>query len=556
MPRLLWLLIALLLIPLCGTCFALDMKDGAPISLEAEPALLLPERAVTLSGNTTSDGKRFDVAIVIVPPNGEAENLVAKADKKGDYKIDYMGTKQLGKYKVSVVSPDGAGNAETEFTVAGPVGVVRTACDAFEELAQAVEERTRKSRDYIKNLPSSSERDDLLAKAADLDKQLSDLKRTAGQLKPNLDQMAGALEKPTPVEIDEAALETISELADWTYEARVQMDDLKKMLPQERQKPTICDTIHAAAEGLRLAGLLMNFYGKGVPVLLNLATDKGIPALLNLKYPERSPIWDQPAKNAANLARGMDTFVGGAAGMVNDMATLLVDGLLTLYCGVYSGPIDAEMSGVFKHIGDKYWTYSIKIEGQFTLRFPKNSPPGQPITLTGEIYGNATRYTFWENVEKVMQVPAGGLILVRRPIVPGPFPALYKDPLGLGQMANLALPPVFYIPIEGKMEGDLLALKIFDPVKEINGFLLKNQLIMVYMAYGLPVPAVRHFDFPMQGAHFILTRGMRNPAEIEVTKEGDARLLKKKFARTWTSDNEEIEVNWVVNLNASNPPRK
>ena len=556
MRRTLWLMVALMIILPLGDCFALDKKEGAPISVEAAPIVLLSEQPVTLSGNTTPDGTRFEVTLNIVLPDGKSKAIKTKADKKGDYKIAFSDTKQTGQYKVAATSPDGKGTAETEFTVTGPTGISQMASETFEELAKTIEDHSEKAKENIQKLPSSDERDELLAKAAELDKQLSELKQQANQLKPELDKMAKVLEEPTPVEINADTVVIIGELTHWTTEARAKMDSLKKSLPKERPKPDICETIHAAAEGLRLSGLLLNFFEMGVPLVLNLATDKGIPALLNLKYPKRHPLWDQPAKNAANLARGMGTFAGGAVGFANDMMTLLVDGLLDRYCGVYSGPIDATMSGVFKHMNNKYWTYSIKIEGQFVLRFPKDSPPGAPITLSGEIFGNATKYTFWEDVERVMEVPAGGQIVVRRPITPGPFPALYKDPLGLGQIANLALPPVFYIPIEGKMDGDLLALKLFDPVKEINSYLLKNQLIMVYMAFGLPVPAVQHFDFPMQGAHFILSRGMRNPAEIEVTKQGKARLLKKQFTRTWTSDDNQIEVNWVVNLNASNPPAK
>jgi hypothetical protein len=95
-----------------------------------------------------------------------------------------------------------------------------------------------------------------------------------------------------------------------------------------------------------------------------------------------------------------------------------------------------------------------------------------------------------------------------------------------------------------------------DPRKEINDFLLKNQLIMAYMAFGLPVPVVKHFEFPIQGSHFILTRGMRNPAEITITKQGEARLMKKTFTRVYEPDNKEFKIEWVVDLDASNPGKK
>ncbi len=95
-----------------------------------------------------------------------------------------------------------------------------------------------------------------------------------------------------------------------------------------------------------------------------------------------------------------------------------------------------------------------------------------------------------------------------------------------------------------------------EPVKEIEGYLLKNRLILIYMAMGLPVPVVKYFEFPINGAHFILSRGMRNPAEITITKKGKERLMKKVYERVYEPANKEFRIEWKVDLDAVSPPKK
>ena len=515
------LLACILLVPSLATAY--KQKDGAPVTIDPKPAITTPGKPVTLKGHTTPDGQRFEVELKItLPGQNNPQTVKTKCDKKGDFEVVFSQTTKTGTYKISATAPDGKGTGSAEFKVATPTGIGNLATGKFEELSKALKENTDKINKKINQLPASSERDQLVQKTNEIVTKINEMNQQAAKIKPNLDKMLEAIEGlPADKLEDQPAMEIIDDLAEWTVEADQQMEKLKNLLPDEKQDQSICDMIHAAGEGMRLCSTMMNFIGSGTTIIMNLAVDKAMPAMLNKFYPKRHAAWDFGAKGGIAAAQGMDDFKTGLVGLLNDAITLLTDELLKRYCGEYSGPIKATMKADFKHQGQSYWKYSISIEGQFTLRFEKNSPAGKPVRMTGEIFGNATKYTFWEDVQKVMEVPRGGQIVVRQPIIPGPFPPLYKDSLGFGQIANLALPMMFYIPLEGQMEDDKVALKIMDPVKEINSLLLKNQLIMAYMAFGLPVPVVKHFEFPIQGAHFILTRGMRNPAEIIITKQGE-----------------------------------
>jgi hypothetical protein len=560
------ILICLLFVP--ALSLALEEKDGVPITLVATPRIALPGMEVKLSGSTVTAGDYVIVNLQVTPPletvpGGAASEpptpilLTTKCDAQGAFSVEFPQTKRVGTYTVSAKAPVGTGTGSTTFKVqsVGNLGSLTTS--KFEELAQAFTEYADMLEESVNNLPASDERQQLLQMSAEIAARLTELNSQAATIRPHLKTMSEALDIPAEELAGQPAVETIKELSTWAVEADAQIERLKSLLPKQKAAQSICEMIHIAGEGMRLASTGLAFYGKGISVVINLAIDKGIPLVLSQISSERSALWDSSAKGIASATQKTAGMLSGIVGLLNDAAALYTDVLLNRYCGVYSGPVKATMSADFKHLNRSYWKYSMTIEGTFTLRFPKDTPGGAPVRMTGEVYGNATNYTFWEDIEKVMQVPAAGQLLARIPITPGPFPLFYKDSLGLGQIANLAIPSVFYIPLEARMEGDTVVIKFMEPVKEIESYLLKNQLILVYMAFGLPVPAVKYIEFPINGAHFILSRGMRNPAEINISGKGKERAMKKTYKRTYEEPaKKEFTIDWVVDLDATNPPKK
>ncbi|WP_073613153.1 hypothetical protein [Desulfopila aestuarii] len=560
------IVICLLCIP--ALSIALEEKDGVPMTLVATPQIALPGMSVKLSGTTVTAGDYVIVNLLVTPPPEKVVggttskaptpvNLTTKCDAHGAFSVDFIQTKTVGTYTVSAKSPVGTGTGSTTFQVQAISDISSLATSKFEELGQAFTEYADTLEESVNNLPASDERKQLLQSSAQITAQLTELNSQAATIRPHLKTMSEALDIPPEELASQPAAEFIKDLSAWTIEADQQIDRLKSLLPKQKAAQSICEMIHIAGEGMRMASNGLAFYGKGMSVVINLAIDKGIPLLLNQISSERCALWDASAKGLASATQKTAGMLSGIVGLLNDAATLYTDVLLNRYCGVYSGPIKATMSADFKHLGQSYWKYSTTVEGTFTLRFPKNTPGGGAVRMTGEVFGNATSYTFWEDIEKVMEVPAAGQLLARIPITPGPFPPLYKDSLGLGQLTNLLIPSVFYIPLEAQMEGDNVAIKFMEPVKEIESYLLKNQLILVYMAFGLPVPAVKYIEFPVNGAHFILSRGMRNPAEITISGQGKQRAMKKTYQRTYEEPaNKEFTIDWVVDLDATNPPKK
>lgn len=554
------ILICLSIIPTLSPAY--EQKDGVPVELAASPPIALPGMVVTLSGTTVTYEKYNVVTIQVIPPDETPPtsptpiNLSTKCDEQGAFSIEFTQTDRSGTYKVSAQSPIGTGTGSAEFQVQPTSGIGSLATSKFEELVQVLDENFNTFNDNMQKLPTSDERDQLIQLSAEIMSQMEGVKQEASVIKTNLDILLTAMDLPPDVLADQPAMELVQELSNWTIEANQHIERLKNLLETQKQQANICDTIHTAGEGLRFASTGLSFYGKGMTVVNNLAVDKGIPLVLDRLYPKRGPAYSSSAKMLGGAAQGVGGLLGGMVGLLGDGLTLITDHLLDRYCGVYSGPIKGTISADFKHLGHSYWQYSMDIEGSLSLRFPKNTAAGGAVRMTGEVFGNATNYTFWEDIEKVMQMPAGGFVLAQIPITPGPFPKLYKDSLGLGKIANLAIPVIFYLPIEARMEDDNVVITFLEPKKEINSFFLKNRLIIIYMAMALPVPVVKYFEFPISGSHFIFTRGMRDPAEVTVSGKGKERAMKKVFERVYEPSNKEFKIEWKVDMNVTHPPKK
>src|SRR6476469_5985634 len=98
-------------------------KSATPIEVVATPATAVMNSAVQISGTSAVDGKRMDVKIVITPPAAKSSLpaqpalLTAHADAKGNFTASFKATSAAGNYQVRATSPDGKGNATTQFTV-------------------------------------------------------------------------------------------------------------------------------------------------------------------------------------------------------------------------------------------------------------------------------------------------------------------------------------------------------------------------------------------------------------------------------------------------------
>src|SRR2546427_8159039 len=106
-------LLALLAVAGVGSPAAHD--DPMPITVKAKAHFVTPGSAVTFTGTTVADGKRFDVRLTIVKPNAQPAIVATKVDAQGNYTATFADTKQPGRYLVTALAPDALGHDTTSF---------------------------------------------------------------------------------------------------------------------------------------------------------------------------------------------------------------------------------------------------------------------------------------------------------------------------------------------------------------------------------------------------------------------------------------------------------
>ena len=551
-------LISLLLTLLAGVAplplSAQVVEEGAPLEIVAKPKVAPPGTPVLVSGRVQVDGKHLGMKLDV--SRGEETPLVfaVQTTPVGTFSFTFKQTQQAGSYRVRVLAPDGKGRAETRFLI-GSTGAVWGALDsALGKVAELATSGLSAAKTRALAAPASGERTEFLARLQQLDAQRA---AVMGQAQEAFRDFRQGLAQAG---IPEAALfgETpgkgpMNELLDWADESARKSDELKAKLAAAGKDDSICDTIQACLEGLNATSLAFSFTTKATGMLLNVALDKGIP-LLVAKLSDDAAVqfkWTAVAKQSAAVCRGTTDALSGVIGFLNDAATYATERLLRKFCGQYQGPVTATMDAALDSShGQVWWKYSTTLQGRLTLRFPRNSPAGQPVRMTGEFEGNATAFSFWADPTREGYLPDGGFVVLRKAL---PAPAgvdATASPADFGMMARAMTPFSFNIPVEALMEDGKVVLKFLPARTDFLPEIAQHRYLLVYTTAVVPVPLFKVFKFPFQNAAFVLSRVMRNPADLVVSGPAGKATIHQNFNRTHTSDKGDIRITWTATVQA------
>ena len=78
-----------------------------------------------------------------------------------------------------------------------------------------------------------------------------------------------------------------------------------------------------------------------------------------------------------------------------------------------------------------------------------------------------------------------------------------------------------------------------------------NRTLVINVFSGGLIPVLDYHMLPMQGGHYILTRGMRKDAVLHLTTVGKEQHLKNTFTRT--EDTGDISLRWDVEVDLCSP---
>ncbi len=538
-------------------------EEKAPIEAKAKPAVALAGSTVTISGKTVVDGKRFTVAFTVTPPGGAPVKLTAKADANGAFTLAYK-IKAKGDYAVAITAPDGKGTTAVKFKSVGGQSFGDELGSSLKSLVQSSIETTQSVKSGLEGSPDSPAKAQADAKLDELQKGEEGLAAKADAAGKALGRVAKVVEEHPELA---PAFEPYAEaFAEYEQEADDLRDHGTEYLKKVKGDTFACESLDFANEALSLLSMEMDLQGRVMKKLLNLGTDKVFPGALDKTASKASDIarfgLSEAQKTAFAAAGGYEELRGSVFGLVADTVQLISKKVFDKYCQKLEGPITANLDATFDSDGGQpYWKYGVKLSGKISLRYPKSATKGT-VTMRGQIEGNATAFTFWEDVEKIERFPKGGMVLLRKRITPVSGAAF--DPNGkvagsvsdaFGRFARAGTPASFMIPIEGKLTKNKLTITMEDAVWDFTDDGVKNRLVLVFANPILPIPIIKTFNFPVLKARFIINRGMSSDhPEFTVQTDSNSSSIERDFNRKFDGPKGDYHITFNVKVQASNPP--
>jgi len=525
---------------------AQQATPGAYVDVSAVPAMVMPGQPVIISGSTGVYKNTNQASVGIRHESGSpATTLAAPVAAKGNFSLTFTDTKKPGKYTVTVTAPDGKGKGEAEFRVGSIAAIAGDVERVASELGKRIDKLIAVTKTAAVSLPPSGERDTVIKMIDDIE-----ARRKTITLPPVV--ILGELRKivPGPNVVNLPDQNIFGQLRDWVPEGEKAIDEIDKSGIVEKPAP-ICETINTALQGAKFASYAFAITGKLYTTLVNIGVDKGTPAVVNaIMGPGTAAAGvSSGLKMGAEVAKKEGTIFNAMIGLDTDLVEFLVDKVFERYCSRYQGPVNVTMAMVWKEGALPWMKYGVALNGLLRLRYPKEAPAGKPIYMTGEIEGNATNFSFWEDVTVAEPLPKSLLVIERRWLAPIPFVNSPASPVDFGQIARKVTPAYFDVPVIAEMTGDTIKMQ-FKPARSDFSAAVKNRLLFV--VFGGLIPDFKVFSFPIEKAHWILSKGMEDPSILTVTREpSGGRVINLTKQTHKDSPSKEVNVDWTIKINAT-----
>jgi hypothetical protein len=222
----------------------------------------------------------------------------------------------------------------------------------------------------------------------------------------------------------------------------------------------------------------------------------------------------------------------GVAGFAGDMVQFATDFLMKKYCGVFKGTFEHDYTIEFRNNKEEnWWTYGVKMRAVVALRYPKNKDGVNVIKMKGNLEGNATNFSFFEDVEKDDDFQEGSKGKIE--VVPiktftplsVSFATSEKDILGFGAVARgLATPAYFNIPIDAEYDVNTEKIKIFiNPAIVDFSIFVANKLVFALVGGDL-LPYLKQMTFPIHKAATTIGSVVRGNNEFDMVKDKKGNL--------------------------------
>lgn len=463
-----------------GSARAQDMKESkqAPITVEADPVLAPSGSDILLRGKTVAMDAKRPVQLTVTwlrslgpgaaGPTPAPATFGAPYQADGSFQLKHLAGRE-GVYRVDAQSPDGSGKASAEFKVTGFGSWSDNQTEAMENALDLASDLFGNLEQIVDSQPPSPAKQEFKDKVPALRTALAQRKSALGELR-GVFEIYGRIVKASPA-TGPAFQKLTRSFTDFQRRSEELTPKMKQALADSKKSNRGCEDLVKVEEGFKLMSALFNLAQAPAKILIafsadlatSVAGDKAPPdcendCKLGFTQAIKLNLWLRPdAIKGATKAKVFGNYVSNLPGLAADLSVFASHALFDKYCERFEGPVTGKMKAQYFKDGEKWWEYTMQIEGKMTLVYKKGADLSKGVSMSGHLAGTGTRFTVKEDALQVLKRKVlSGAVVVGGTTAPLGVP--YSDFEGV--MAMQALPTAFFIPVEGELVGDKLKLTL------------------------------------------------------------------------------------------------
>lgn len=530
----------------------------APITATATPVLALPGTAVKLAGETPPAQPGAKVSLIVTLTSAtqaaggkKAEPIKREAvvDANGGWSLTLEETAAIGRYSVEVTAPDGKGLAKTQFDIVGDQAYEDGAQEQIKAMQKSVDATlsalSERTQALIEGLPEGSEKQETSRRFEIIDRNLKEARATV------VTPLPGPLPPETPRKWRIIIIAPVIESA---RALTVESDRVRIALEASRPAAEVCQRLDTLQEALNFTSSFANFMAKNSEVVINHLTDKVSPALIELNPKSNTGakfIQAETVKVVVATMRRGQNLVNSVPGLALDLMNYVAKDYYGKVCTRFEGPFTGSLKIDFYTDSSKrdvYWSYTTKIGGMMSLSQPKSFDGKSGSVMLGRVDGSGMGYQVTEDTLKLNPALRSRLIYYKSISPPAEIPL---PPMEMGALFNAITHPLgFQSTLRAERKEDEVIVN-FDETALRDMSPNFNRTLVIHVFNGGLIPVLNYQMLPMQGGHYILSRGMRKDAVLHLTTEGKEQHLKNTFTRT--EETSDISLRWDVEVDLCSP---
>lgn len=542
----------------------MSQKDGY-VTLALSAGTVFAGGSITFTGESVLYKNYNQVEITIIGKKTKDSKLVNLL-KDGKYEASWNAPDKAGDFTVTVKGSDKKSSQSAQFTVY-ELPMLNNWCNENIDVTNKAYDKLKEADEKVSSSIGSNDKASLDNKMKDIKEKVTGLLKLFNDLNTAGKQIAAIAKSGKNLSPNLA--DNLSALNNKLAEQRKKMEQIEEYSNHEPADNTVCEYLVMLNEACAAFSVYTNIEGLAIKgILKNIVLDKVVPmaaSTVNQKANAFSQpndfVLKEPAKIFSSALIDVDGLNSqlGTAGFTGDIVQFATDFLMKKYCGVFKGTLKHSYTIEFRNNkGENWWTYGVEMQAVVALRYPKEKANGNIIKMKGNLEGNGTKFSFFEDLEKNDEFQEGshGKIEVVPIKAYTPFSVSVAtsqlDVMGFGAIARgLVTPAYFNIRIDAEYNVNENKIKIFlnAPILDFSPA-VSNQLVFLLIGGDL-LPYVKRMSFPIHKVYTTLGSVVRDHNEFDVKKDSKGNLSFSAKANKHLgtkSDKIEHDLNFTITV--------